>query len=113
MKIAICEDEPLFQQKLKAGIERFFAEKKIETTFDCFLNGTELIHNLKKEYDEIEAIKELKSKINISFIVQHDARGLGDAVHHAKDFAKGDDFALILGDDFVFSNNQEIFWCPI
>ena len=53
MKIAICEDELLFQQKLKLGIERFFTEKKIETTFDCFMNGDELIHNLKNEYDVI------------------------------------------------------------
>ena len=53
MKIAICEDERLFQQKLKSGIERFFAEKKTETEFDCFMNGEELIHNLNKEYDVI------------------------------------------------------------
>ncbi len=53
MKIAICEDELLFQKKLKSGIETFFAEKKIDTKFDCFLNGNELIDNLKKEYDVI------------------------------------------------------------
>ena len=53
MKIAICEDELLFQQKLKLGIERFFMEKKIETKFDCFVNGDELIHNLKNNYDVI------------------------------------------------------------
>ena len=51
MKIAICEDELLFQQKLKSGIERFFAEKKTETKFDCFVNGAELINNLTNEYD--------------------------------------------------------------
>ena len=53
MKIAICEDELLFQQKLKSGIERFFAEKKTETKFDCFVNGAELINNLTNEYDII------------------------------------------------------------
>ena len=53
MKIAICEDELLFQQKLKSGIKSFFAEKKIETNFDCFVNGDELINNLKNEYDVI------------------------------------------------------------
>ena len=53
MKIAICEDELLFQQKLKSGIERFFAEKKTETKFDCFVNGDELIYNLKNQYDII------------------------------------------------------------
>ena len=53
MKIAICEDELLFQQKLKSSIESFFAEKKTETKFDCFVSGDELIHNLKKEYDVI------------------------------------------------------------
>ena len=53
MKIAICEDELLFQQKLQSGIESFFAEKKTETKFDCFVNGDELINNLKNEYDVI------------------------------------------------------------
>ena len=53
MKIAICEDELLFQQKLKSGIEHFFAEKKTEIKFDCFVNGVELINNLKNEYDVI------------------------------------------------------------
>ena len=53
MKIAICEDELLFQQKLKSGIASFFAEKKTEIKFDCFVNGVELINNLKNEYDVI------------------------------------------------------------
>ena len=53
MKIAICEDELLFQQKLKSGIESFFTEKKTKTKFDCFVNGNELINNLKNEYDVI------------------------------------------------------------
>lgn len=53
MKIAICEDELLFQQKLKLSIANFFAEKKIKTKFDCFINGDELINNLKNEYDVI------------------------------------------------------------
>ncbi len=53
MKIAICEDELLFQQKLKLAIQSFFAEKKTETKFDCFVNGNELINNLKNEYDII------------------------------------------------------------
>ena len=53
MKIAICEDELLFQQKLKLSIANFFAEKKIKIKFDCFINGDELINNLKNEYDVI------------------------------------------------------------
>ena len=64
MKIAICEDELLFQQKLKSGITSFFAEKKTEVKFDCFVNGTELINNLKNEYDVIFLDINLGTKID-------------------------------------------------
>ena len=64
MKIAICEDEPLFQQKLKSGIESFFAEKKTKTKFDCFVNGDELINNLKNEYDVIFLDINLGTKVD-------------------------------------------------
>lgn len=53
MKIAICEDEFSFQQKLQIGVADFFAEKSIETEFTCFDNGAELIQSLDNEYDVI------------------------------------------------------------
>lgn len=53
MKIAICEDERSFQQKLQRGVESFFAEKGVETEFFCFDNGAELIRSLDNEYEVI------------------------------------------------------------
>ena len=108
-------DKPVIQYLLEEAVNAGITDALLiigenqNDVIDYFNMDSDYIHNLKKEYDEINAIKELKSKINISFIVQREARGLGDAVYHAKDFANGDDFALILGDDFVFSNNQEIY----
>lgn len=53
MKIAICEDELFFQQKLQSGVTEFFSEKGVETEFFCFDNGAELIQSLGNGYDVI------------------------------------------------------------
>lgn len=53
MKIAICEDELSFQQKLQSGVAEFFSEKGVETEFFCFDNGAELIQSLGNGYDVI------------------------------------------------------------
>lgn len=53
MKIAICEDEHSFQQKLQSGVADFFSEKDIAAEFFCFDNGAELIQSLDNKYDVI------------------------------------------------------------
>lgn len=53
MRIAICEDERSFQQRLQSGVAYFFAEKGVDTEFLCFDNGAELIQSLDSEYDVI------------------------------------------------------------
>lgn len=73
----------------------------LESSYIESLNG---VH-----YGEIENIRKLKEKIKISYVVQPIAKGLGDAVSLAKEFAHGEDFALILGDDFVYSNQEDIY----
>lgn len=67
------------------------------------------VKNLTKDYEEIKYIKKLKQQIRVSYVFQEEAKGLGDAIKHAKAFADGDDFAVILGDDFVFSNGLKTY----
>jgi len=53
----------------------------------------------KNKTAEIEQINELPSKINVSFTYQYEQLGLGHAVLCAKEFANGEPFVLLLGDD--------------
>jgi len=48
-------------------------------------------------------IKEITENVKIEFAVQEEPLGLGHALLCAKDFVKKDPFAVILGDDVVYS----------
>ncbi len=105
-------DKPVIQYLLEEAVNAGITDALLiigenqNDVVDYFNADSDYIQHLNKEYEELEILKKLKDQINISYIVQHEARGLGDAVYHAKEFVNGDDFALILGDDFVFSNNE-------
>lgn len=98
----------LLEEAVKAGITEALIVIGVDQNdvVNYFNTESEYVHQLGKEYDEINKIKELKGKIRISYVFQEKAIGLGDAIHHAKAFAAGDDFAVILGDDFVFGDNK-------
>ncbi len=98
----------LLEEAINAGIEEalIIIGADQNDVVNYFNTESEYVHHLGKEYEEIKKIKELKSKIRISYVFQEKAKGLGDAVYLAKAFANGEDFALILGDDFVFGKSQ-------
>lgn len=108
-------DKPVIQYLLEEAVAADIEEALLiigynqNDVIDYFDTESEYVKNLKKEYEEIEEIRRLKSKIKISFVVQEKARGLGDAVLHAKEFANGEDFALILGDDFVLDTGNKSY----
>ncbi len=94
----------LLEEAIQAGIEEALIIIGIDQNdvVNYFNTESEYVNHLEKEYDEISKIKTLKSKIRISYVFQEKAKGLGDAIYYAKAFAGEDDFAVILGDDFVF-----------
>lgn len=98
----------LLEEAIQAGIKEALIIIGIDQNdvVNYFNTESEYVNHLEKEYEEINNIKNLKSKIRISYVFQEKARGLGDAIYHAKAFAEEDDFAVILGDDFVFGENQ-------
>lgn len=53
---------------------------------------------------EIEKIRREYEGINIFFLYQHECRGLGDAVRLAKPFTGDEPFAVLYGDDVIFSD---------
>ncbi len=109
-------DKPVIQYLIEEAINAKIEEALIiigpnqKDVIDYFDTNSEYVKNLNgKVYKEIEEIKNIEQKIKISYVVQESAKGLGDAVYYAKDFAKGEDFALILGDDFVYQNGEPVY----
>lgn len=54
----------------------------------------------KRTYNLIQPNKKAK----ISFVFQHQQKGLGDAILHAEEFVDGERFAVLLGDDLYSSS---------
>jgi UTP--glucose-1-phosphate uridylyltransferase len=101
-------DKPMIQygieEAIACGINEFVIitgkhKRSIEDHFDC---AFELEDCLKKNGKEkmLEEINRL-TKINIAYIRQGYALGLGHAILCAKPFVKNEPFAVILSDDII------------
>jgi len=101
-------DKPMIQygveEAISCGINEFLIitgkhKRSIEDHFDC---AFELEDNLKKSGKQqlLEEINRL-SNINIAYIRQGYALGLGHAILCAKPFVKDEPFAVILSDDII------------
>ncbi|MBU5226457.1 UTP--glucose-1-phosphate uridylyltransferase GalU [Clostridium senegalense] len=77
-------------------------KKAIEDHFDRAL---ELEMNLKKNNKKIllNEINDITNMANIHYIRQKEPKGLGHAILCAKSFIKDEPFAVLLGDDIVYS----------
>src|SRR3990170_7339267 len=101
-------DKPMIQygieEAIACGINEFLIitgkhKRTIEDHFDC---AFELEDNLKKsgKHKLLEEINRLNN-INIAYIRQGYALGLGHAILCAKPFVKDEPFAVILSDDII------------
>ena len=96
----------IIEEALESGIEDILivtgrSKRAIEDHFD---RSFELEQALAKQGKQelIEMIAEI-SNINIHYVRQKEARGLGHAVLCAKQFVGNEPFAVLLGDDIVDS----------
>lgn len=94
----------IIEEALESGIEDILivtgrSKRAIEDHFD---RSFELEYTLAKQgkQDLIDMIAEI-SNINIHYVRQKEARGLGHAVLCAKQFVGNEPFAVLLGDDIV------------
>ncbi len=78
-------------------------KEAIENHFDHSLEYYERLEKSGKT-KQLEELKAIADMANISFIRQKEARGLGHAVLCAKTFVGNDPFAVLYGDDIIFSN---------
>lgn len=94
----------IIEEAIASGIEEILIitgrnKRSIEDHFD---KSVELENQLKEQgkYDLLGLIEEI-SQIDIHYIRQKEAKGLGHAVLCAKQFVGNEPFAVMLGDDIV------------
>ncbi len=97
----------IVEEAIASGIEDILIitgrnKKSIEDHFDkSYELETELQKSGKTEF--LELCQNISSMANIHYIRQKEAKGLGHAVLCAKSFVGNEPFAVLLGDDIVYS----------
>ncbi len=96
------------EELVEAGIEDILIiiGRNKEEIANYFDRSPELEHFLKENgKDELyELTQRISNMANIHYVRQKDAKGLGHAVLCAKTFVGNEPFALLLGDDLVYSS---------
>jgi UTP--glucose-1-phosphate uridylyltransferase len=104
-------DKPLIQygveEALHSGIQNILivtgrGKSSIEDHFDV---SFELEHALesKGKKELLAIVRGVSDMINVAYIRQKDAMGLGHAVHRAKELVGSEPFAVVLSDDVIES----------
>lgn len=71
---------------------------------EYFSSSPELEARVKER--EAEILRSIFPKARIEFAVQEKAKGLGDAVNHAREFCGEEPFAVLLGDNIIHSEGK-------
>lgn len=107
-------DKPVLQliveEIVSSGIKEILIitgrnKQNIENHFDKVY---ELEHLLKEtgKIEDLKIVNDITEMANIHYIRQKEAKGLGHAVLCAKTFVKNEPFAVLLGDDLVYTQNK-------
>lgn len=104
-------DKPLVQyvveEAVASGIEQILfvtgrGKHNIEDHFDISVELEAHLHDRGKAR-ELTRVREIAEMVNIFYVRQRQAMGLGHAILCAKDFVGNEPFAVLLGDDIVDS----------
>jgi UTP--glucose-1-phosphate uridylyltransferase len=104
-------DKPLIQyvieEAVDSGIEEIImvtgrGKRAIEDHFDV---AFELEHALKakRDFSRLKEIQKLSNMVTLCYVRQKEALGLGHAILCAKDIVGDEPFAVLLGDDIIYS----------
>ncbi|ABQ25376.1 UTP--glucose-1-phosphate uridylyltransferase GalU [Geotalea uraniireducens] len=102
-------DKPLVQyvveEAVASGIEQILfvtgrSKRAIEDHFDISFELESLLYDKGKDA-ELSQIREIADMINIFYVRQKQALGLGHAILCAKEFVGNEPFAVLLGDDII------------
>lgn len=102
-------DKPLVQyvveEAVASGIEQILfvtgrGKHNIEDHFDISVELEAHLYDKGKDR-ELSRVREIAEMVNIFYVRQRQAMGLGHAILCAKDFVGNEPFAVLLGDDIV------------
>lgn len=101
----------LVQEALDSGIKEIIivVSSQKNSIIDYFDHSFEL-EAILKEKNKVELYKlvtGISNMANIVFIRQKYANGLGDAISYVKEIVNNEPFAVILGDDVVFTKKNQ------
>ncbi|MCR1900089.1 UTP--glucose-1-phosphate uridylyltransferase GalU [Irregularibacter muris] len=95
----------IIEEAIASGIEEILIitgrnKRSIEDHFD---KNIELEMSLKEKgkADLLELVEDISNMVDIHYIRQKEAKGLGHAILQAKSFVGNEPFAVLLGDDIV------------
>lgn len=106
-------DKPLIQyvveEAIASGIEEIImitgrGKNAIEDHFDRSVELESLLAK-KNMADELEEVKKISELCDFWYIRQKEPLGLGHAVLRARDLVGDEPFAVLLGDDIIYSDN--------
>ena len=109
-------DKPTIQyvveEAVEAGIEEILlitskGKESIENHFDFDMELETVLKNKNKQ-DFLERVQYVSDLINIHTVRQKVQKGLGHAVYCARTFVGDDPFAVLLGDDVMYSDQPVI-----
>ncbi|MCL6573185.1 MAG: UTP--glucose-1-phosphate uridylyltransferase GalU [Bacillus sp. (in: Bacteria)] len=97
----------IIEEAVESGIEEILIitgrnKKSIEDHFDKSVE-LELELEARGKLELLEEVRKISNMVNIHYIRQKEPRGLGHAIHCAKSFIGHEPFAVLLGDDIVYS----------
>ena len=80
-------------------------KKSIEDHFDRSIELELELEKSNKDY-MFKMVRDISDMVNIHFIRQKEPRGLGHAINCAKTFVGDEPFAVLLGDDIVYNDEN-------
>ncbi|MFO7814976.1 MAG: UTP--glucose-1-phosphate uridylyltransferase GalU [Halanaerobiales bacterium] len=102
----------IIEEAVQAGIKDIIiiTGKHKKSIADHFDRNIELEMALKEKgkNDLLEIVEDISSLIDIHYVRQKKAKGLGHAIYCARAFIGNDPFAVLLGDDIVVSDKPVI-----
>jgi UTP--glucose-1-phosphate uridylyltransferase len=104
-------DKPAIQyvieEAVQAGISSILiitgrGKEAIENYFDVSFELEKILEERGKK-EELNTVRKIAEMADVFYVRQREALGLGHAVLCAKNWTKGEPFAVFLGDDIIFS----------
>lgn len=97
----------IVEEAVESGIEDIIIvtgknKRAIEDHFDRAVELEAVLRD-KGELDLIKLVEDISNMVDIHYVRQKDARGLGHAVYCARKFVGDEPFAVLLGDDLIES----------